>query len=103
MGMFQVLFLLHHFLQNSLQKSFRFIFLIFYKITKLKIKSFECPKSIKSIRKNNAWNIRLLVDDSFVPFSKQPSVIYCRLTDFKLIHMYETFFERYKCTCLTIS
>ena len=32
--------------------------------------------------KNNTWNIRLLVDDSFVPLSKQPSVIYCRLTDF---------------------
>ena len=44
--------------------------------------SFECPKSIKSIKKNNTWNIRLLVDDSFVPSSKQPSVIYCRLTDF---------------------
>ena len=27
-------------------------------------------------------NIRLLVDDLFVPSSKQPSVIYCRLTDF---------------------
>ena len=27
-------------------------------------------------------NIRLLVDDSFVPLSKQLSVIYCRLTDF---------------------
>ena len=69
----------------------------------MKIKSFEFPKSIKSIKKNNAWNIRLLVDDSFVPSSKQPSVIYCRLTDFELIHMYETFFERYQCTCLTIS
>ena len=40
------------------------------------------PKSIKSIKRNNTWNIRLLVDDSFVPSSKQPSVIYCRLTDF---------------------
>ena len=39
----------HYFLQNSLQKSFQFIFLFFYKITKIKIKSFECPKSIKSI------------------------------------------------------
>ena len=33
--------------------------------------------------KKNTWNIRLLVDDSFVPLSKQPSLIYCRLTDFK--------------------
>ena len=34
------------------------------------------PKSLKSIRKKNTWkNIRLLVDDSVVPLSKQPSVI----------------------------
>ena len=56
--------------------------IIFYKITKIKIKSFERPKSIKSIKKENNWNIRLFDDDSFVPSSKQPSVIYCRLTDF---------------------
>ena len=36
----------HNFLQNSLQKSFQFIFLFLYKFTKIKIKSFECPKSI---------------------------------------------------------
>ena len=33
-------------------------------------------------KKNNSWNIRCLVDDLFVPSSKQPSVIYSRLTDF---------------------
>ena len=32
---------------------------------------------------NNTWNIRRLVDDLFVPSSKQPSVLYCKLTDFK--------------------
>ena len=32
--MFQVLFFFHDFLQNSLQKSFQFIFLFFHKITK---------------------------------------------------------------------
>ena len=37
-----------------------------YKITEIKIKSFECPKSIKSIKENNTWNIRFSVDDSFV-------------------------------------
>ena len=58
----------------------------FYKITKIKIKSFECPKSIKSIKKDNTWNIRLLVDDLFVPSSKQPSVIYSRLTVFGVNH-----------------
>ena len=40
--------------------------------------------SIKSIEKNNSRNIRLLADDSFVPSSKQPSIIYCRLTDFNI-------------------
>ena len=55
----------------------------FNKITKVKIKSFECPKSIKSVKNNDTWNIRLFVDNSFVPSSKQPSILYCRLMDFK--------------------
>ena len=37
----------------------------------------------KSWKKNNTWNIRQLVDDSFVPSSKQPSILYCKLTDLK--------------------
>ena len=49
--MFQVLFFFHKILQNSLQKPFQFIFLFFYKITKMKIKSFECPKSIRNYEK----------------------------------------------------
>ena len=40
--MFKVLFFFHDFLQNSLQKSFQFIFLFFYKITKIQIKSVDC-------------------------------------------------------------
>ena len=60
------------------------LFFYSYKITEIKINSFEFPKSIKSKKNNNTWNIRLLVNDSFVPSSKQPSVIYCRLTDFKI-------------------
>ena len=31
-------------------------------------------------------------DDSFVPSSKQPSVIYCRLTDFLCLYSFITFF-----------
>ena len=34
-------------------------------------------------QKNNTWNIRCLVDESFVPSAKRTSVLYCRLTDFK--------------------
>ena len=33
----------------------------------MKIKSFVCPKYIRNYEKNNAWNIRRLVDESFVP------------------------------------
>ena len=48
-----IIFFFHDFLQNSLQKSFQFFLLFFYKITKIKKNSFECPKSIKSIKENN--------------------------------------------------
>ena len=30
----------------------------------------------------NTWNIRYLVDESFVPANKGTSVLYCRLSDF---------------------
>ena len=63
----------HNFLQNSLQKLFQFI-LFFYEFTK--IKSFECPKFIRNYEKNNAWNIRRLVNESFVPATQQASVLY---------------------------
>ena len=34
------------------------------------------------MKKNNAWNIRRLVDETFVPSVQQTSVLYCRLSDF---------------------
>ena len=34
------------------------------------------------MKKNNAWNIRCLVDESFVPATQQTSVLYCRLLNF---------------------
>jgi hypothetical protein len=66
----------HNFLHDSLQKLFQFIFLFFYNFTKIKRKSFECPKSRRNYEKNNAWNIRLLVDESFVPATQRASVLY---------------------------
>ena len=81
--MFQVLSFFHNFLQNSLQKLFQFIFLWIYEFTKIRIKSFECPKSIRNYKKNNAWNIRRLVDKSLVLANQRTSVLYCRLLDFK--------------------
>ena len=65
-------FFFHKILQNSLQKHFQFIF---WKITKMKIKSFECPNSIRN------WNFRHLVNESFVPSAQWTSVLYCRLSD----------------------
>ena len=59
--MFQVLFFSHDFLQNSLQKSFQFIFYFFYDFTKMNIKSFGYPKSIRNYEKeimlgtSDAW------------------------------------------------
>ena len=42
-----------------------------------------CKRILQEImKKNNTWNIRHLVDDSFVPSSKRPSVLHCKLTDF---------------------
>ena len=42
----------HNFLKNYLQKLFQFIFLFFfYNFTKIKIKNFECPKSIRNYEK----------------------------------------------------
>ena len=35
------------------------------------------------MKKNNAWNIRRLVDESFIPSTQRPSVYYWRLSDFK--------------------
>ena len=48
----------------------------------MKIKSFECPKYVRNYEKKNIWNVRCLVDDSFVPSAQQTSILYCRLSDF---------------------
>ena len=39
------------------------------------------------MKKKNTWNIRRLVDDSLVPSSKQPSVSYCKLKDFRICRL----------------
>ena len=41
------------------------------KFTKLNIKSFEFPKSTRNYKKNNAWNIRRMVNDSFAPANQR--------------------------------
>ena len=62
--------------------------LFFYKFTKIKIKSFECPKSIRNDKKNNAWNIRRLVNESFVPATQRPT--YC-IEDCRTLHIESDF------------
>ena len=37
----------------------------------MKIKSFECPKSIRNYKEKNTWSIRRLVDESFVPSAQR--------------------------------
>jgi hypothetical protein len=52
------------------------------KIKKKKWNNF-CKEVCKKLwKKNNTWNIRRLVHDSFVRSTQWPSVLYWRLTDF---------------------
>ena len=46
------------------------------------MQSLECLKSIQ-IMKENTWNVRRLINESFVPSAQQTSILYCRLSDFK--------------------
>ena len=60
--------------------------LFFYEIIKNKRKGWNdfCKEFFKKLwKKNNTWNIRRLVDESFVPANQQTSVLYWRLSDFK--------------------
>ena len=43
-------------------------------LQRIKIKSFECPKSIRNYKKNNTWNSRHLVDESFLPLTQGASI-----------------------------
>ena len=78
--MFKILSFSYRFLQNSLQKPFQSFF---YRITKMKIKNFECPKYIRSYEKIYTWSIICLVDELFVPSAQRTTVLYCRLSDLR--------------------
>ena len=76
--MFQLFFFIPKILQNSLQKPFQFIFSFFYKITKMKIKSFECLKSKPATHFFQTIKISFGPSDS-CPLrrsTKGPSVLY---------------------------
>ena len=59
-----------------------FFFIISYRLGALKTLYFWKGFCKKLWKNNNTWNIRHLVDESFVPASQQTSVLYWRLTDF---------------------
>ena len=82
--MFQVLIFIL-FIDFGHSKLFIFIYFCnFIKKKENKLRGF-LQKFLKEImKKNNTRNIRRLVNDSFVPSSQQPSVLYLRLTDFWL-------------------
>ena len=84
-----------------------FFFIISYRLRALKTLYFHFCNLIKKIKinwkgfckefckilwkNNNTWNIRHLVDNSFVPSAQQTSVLYCRLTDSKWIYLWGRF------------
>ena len=80
--MFHVLFFFHNSLQNSLQKIISIHILTFGnlifsdKFTNIRIQSFECPKSIRNYKKNNAWNIGRLVNNSYHPANQGTSILH---------------------------
>ena len=86
--MFQVLFF-SWFLAEFFSKILSIYLFIFKKNTKIKVNSFECPKSIKCLKKiilgtSDAWStIRLSNRPS------DPAWIYLRLTDFKSQNSYK--------------
>ena len=53
----------------------------FHRFTKINWKKFCTEFSKKLWKKNNTWNIRCLVNESFVPATQQASILYWRLTD----------------------
>ena len=74
------------FLAKFFAKIISTYFLSFY--NSIKIKSFECPWSIRNYDKNNAWLIRCLVDESFVPLTQRARVLHRRLSDFNKFSRY---------------
>ena len=77
--MFQVLFFFIKSCKIICKNCLHLFLLFFYKLTK--IKSFECPKSMRNYKENNAWIIRCLVNESFVSRNQPTSVWCCRLSD----------------------
>ena len=82
--MFQVFFLI-------ISDRLRALKTLYFHFCKKKWKGF-CIEFRKILwKKNNAWNFRRFVNESFVPLAERTSVLYCRLTDF--ISMSRSYFR----------
>ena len=80
--MFQALFLFKISYRLRALKTLYFNFCKIIKNTKINWNDF-CKEFCKKLwKKNHTWNIRRLVDESFVPANQRPSVLYWRLSDF---------------------
>ena len=77
--MFQVLIFYTFYRLRALKTLY---FCNFIKRYENKLKGFLQRILREIMKKDNTWNIRRLLDASFVPSSKQPSAIYRRLTFF---------------------
>ena len=70
-------------------KTLCFYFCKFIKKMKKCIESWKLKPFLQRIlqeimKKNNTWNIKCLVNESFVPVNQGTSILYCRLSDFYL-------------------
>ena len=74
--------------KNLCKNHFNLFSYFFITLQKIKIKSFECPKSIRNYEKNNAWNIRRLVYESFVPSTREPAYYIEDCQIFSVIEMF---------------
>ena len=88
-------FFFHKILQNPLQKPFKFIFYFFYKITKMKIKSFECPKSIRNNEKKYLEH-QTLGWPAACPIGPAYYIVDCRILSWNLIWNLKLHFWNWK-------
>ena len=78
----------YYFFHNSLQQLFQFISLFFINLQKWKYRVLSVLSLQEIIIRNNAWKIRRLINESFVPAHQQPNILYLRLSYFWCFILY---------------
>ena len=79
--MFQVLVF---FIISYRLRALKTLYFYFCKVIKkweIKLKGFFAKNFENNYEKNNTWNIRRLVNETIIPSSQRPSVLYWRLSD----------------------